>query len=317
MVLAVALWQNRVMTEQPVFLPPTFKVPDAAVITADGHRRIEANFAMVAGYRSLQLDVHLPKGEGPFPTVVWIHGGGYSMGDRRSMSPWLEAADLVGKTLAEGIAFVSIEYRLGYEATFPAAVHDANAALRYLARYAKDLQLDTQRIALWGESAGAHLAMLTAYTRGQDFFRGDLGVRADNPLNIRLLLNWFGATDLTTIKRPMDGNNASMPDGFRYTPEYFNLGADRHLDLELRKLASPVNHLAGATMPTVIFHGTADTMVPFQQALALQEALIAAGQSVELHAIEGSEHGWMGQPQDVVNRIVKDSIGQISKHLKG
>ena len=305
------------MTEQPVFLPPTFKAPDAAVLMADGHRRIEGNFALVPGYRALQLDVHLPAGDGPFPFVVWIHGGGYSMGDRRSVSPWLEQADMIGKSLAKGIAFVSIEYRLGYEAQFPAAVHDANAALRYLARYAAELRLDPQRVALWGESAGSHLAMLTAYTRGQDFFNGDLGVRAENPLQVKLMLNWFGATDLNTIKRPMDGSNAAMPEGFRYTPEYFNLGADRHTDAELRKLASPITHLAGATMPTVIFHGTGDSMVPFQQARALQTALTAAGRKVELIEIADAEHGWMGQPQDKVTSIVQESIDRIATELKG
>jgi acetyl esterase/lipase len=239
------------------------------------------------------------------------------MGDRRSASPWLEQADMIGKTLAKGIAFASIEYRLGYEAHFPGAVHDANAALRYLARFSSELQLDTERVALWGESAGSHLAMLTAYTRGLDFFKGDLGVRAENPLQIRLMLNWFGATDLNTIKRPMDGSNESLPDGVRYTPEYFNLGADRHTDPELRKLASPITHLAGATMPTVIYHGTGDSMVPFQQALALQTALTTAGREVELIAIVDAEHGWMGQPQDKVTSIVQESIDRIATELKG
>ena len=304
------------MTEPVAYLPPTFKAPDAAVIMPDGHRRIEANFAIIPGFRTLQLDVHLPSGDGPFPAVVWVHGGGYNMGDRRSVAPWLETSNMVEKTLAAGIAYVSIEYRLGYEAVFPAAVHDANAALRYLARYAKELAIDPSRLALWGESAGGHLALLTAFTKDQDFFQGTLGVRAQNPIQIKLVLEWFAATDLNTIVRPMDGTNSQVPDGMRYTPEYFNLGADNYLDQQLRSLASPTSHTAGATMPVVMMHGTADTMVPFQQSQVLIDALVAAGKAATLYPVEGAEHSWMGMPQQQVNQIVDLSIEQIKLHLR-
>jgi acetyl esterase/lipase len=299
----------------PAWLPPTFGGVPKPEKTTDGVTRYNVRYAIIGGFRPLELDLYLPEGNGPFPVVVWVHGGGYTGGSRRDFTPWLEKAGLIEQVLAAGIAFVSVDYRLGYESVFPAAIHDLNSALRWLARHASLLKLDSNRFALFGESAGGHLASLTALTQGDKFFAGTNGVPAGEHFAVKALVDWYGASDLNTIVRPMDGTDASLPDLFRYPPEYFNLGAERWQDSQLRGLASPVNHVSASMPPTLRVHGTVDGMVPFSQSVEFHDAALLAGGRCELISVEGGDHAWFGLSQERVNQVVRQSVAFLATHL--
>src|SRR5262245_39122988 len=105
------------------------------------------------------LDLYLPVDRlGLLPVIIWLHGGGWRHGDRR-LCPNLS------RYFAErGFAMASIDYRLSGEATFPAQVHDVKAAIRWIRAHAEVYGLDSQRLGLWGSSAGAHLGALVALT---------------------------------------------------------------------------------------------------------------------------------------------------------
>jgi len=300
----------------PAWLPPTFGGVPKPEQTTDGVTRYNIRYALLGGFRPLELDLYLPKGEGSFPVVVWVHGGGYTTGGRRDFTPWLEKAGLIEQTLAAGMAFVSVDYRLGYEAIFPAAVHDVNSALRWLAKHSALLRLDASRFGLFGESAGGHLASLTALTQGNEFFAGSNGVPAGEQFAVKALVDWYGASDLNTIVRPMDGTDASLPELFRYPPEYFNLGAERWQDTELRGLASPVNHVSANMPPTLRVHGTADGMVPFSQSIEFHDAALLVGGHCELISVDGGDHAWFGLVQERVNQVVRDSVSFLASHLR-
>jgi acetyl esterase/lipase len=113
---------------------------------------------------ALSGDLYVPKGAGPFPVLVAVHGGGWRMGARTSFAHW-------GPYLAvRGYALYAISYRLAGKGkkTYPQAVNDVCAAVQFVRGEAQAFNLDAQRIGLFGASAGAHLASLSALA-GESF----------------------------------------------------------------------------------------------------------------------------------------------------
>ena len=126
---------------------------------ADGSRHfVGAVYAAVTGYRTLQLDLYVPAASVPVPLVVWVHGGAWLFGDRRFLPETLAPEQIFDALLAKGLAVATIDYRHAMEAPFPAALHDAKAAIRWLRAYSGELGIDPVRVGIWGESAGGHLA---------------------------------------------------------------------------------------------------------------------------------------------------------------
>lgn len=304
------------MPETPVWIPPSYGPVPMPVTTASGMSRYDVSYSLIPGFRPIELQLYTPSGASPAPVIVWIHGGGYAGGTRKEGTPWLEATNYISKAVERGFAIASIDYRLGREAVFPAAVNDAHAALRWLAKFASKLNLDVTRTILWGESAGGHLAAITANTFGDDFFEGNLGAEKNAELRVVALVDWYGASDLNTIVRPMDGTDASMPEVARFPPEYFNLGADRWLDPELRRKASPTSYIHAQSPSTLLVHGDIDTMVPIQQSEVLAAALNQFGVDHEFTVIPGGEHGFMGLPQERINQIVDSTLDWIEDQVK-
>lgn len=99
------------------------------------------------------FDVFSPEGTtAPLPTVVWIHGGAWISGAQRDVNPYLQII------AAEGYTTIGMSYPIAPEATYPTAVRDINEALAYIKAHAAELNVDTSRIVLAGDSAGAQLA---------------------------------------------------------------------------------------------------------------------------------------------------------------
>lgn len=101
------------------------------------------------GHERQKLDLYAPAGDGPFPLIVWIHGGAFRMGDKASADPD-NAVPL--DYLADGYAVASLNYRLSQHALFPAQIEDCKAAVRWLRAHAADYKLDPQRFGAWGPS---------------------------------------------------------------------------------------------------------------------------------------------------------------------
>ncbi|WP_024818792.1 alpha/beta hydrolase [Arthrobacter sp. 31Y] len=118
-------------------------VPDAPLQTQDG----------VVYKPGSTFDVFSPAGTtAPLPTVVWIHGGAWISGAQRDVNPYLKII------AAEGYTTIGMSYPIAPEATYPTAVRDINEALAYIKAHAAELNVDTSRIVLAGDSAGAQLA---------------------------------------------------------------------------------------------------------------------------------------------------------------
>lgn len=121
------------------------------------------------GDRDLHLDVFSPKKTGKYPALIMIHGGGWRSGDKKLQIPMAQ------KLAAKGIVTVCVEYQLSMEAKYPAAVYNIKSAIRWVRANAQKYNIDPNKIAVSGCSAGGQLAMLVGLTNGVVSKEGDHG----------------------------------------------------------------------------------------------------------------------------------------------
>jgi acetyl esterase/lipase len=217
-----------------------------------------------------RLDLYLPPtGEGPFPVVVWVHGGGWQGGDKR-LGPSSPALAL----RARGFAVASVNYRLSGEATFPAQIHDVKAAVRWLRANAARHRLDGARMGAWGVSAGGHLAALLGTSGGVAELEGSALGNATHSSRVAAVVDWYGPADFPNFAAH---GLAAGCGAVRSLAELGALlGGPPSQWPEAARLASPVTWVSADDPPFLIQHGTEDCTVPWPQSKALHDALAAA-----------------------------------------
>lgn len=169
--------------------------PEASADT-DAPVNALTNIAYASQSPSQVLDIHLPEGDGPFPVIMVIHGGGFAFGDQSMpiIQPILSAAT------ARGYAAVSVDYRKSREAIFPAAVADVKAAVRWVRANAETYGFDAEHIAVWGESAGAYLSLMTALTPEVAVLDGDVTDAADYSSAVTALVSFYAPVDFAAME---------------------------------------------------------------------------------------------------------------------
>jgi acetyl esterase/lipase len=293
--------------------PTRFLAPPEPRVQADGTKRYEGiTYAAVPGYRPLQLDVWVPATPVPPPLVVWIHGGGWMFGDRRYLPETLRPNQLFEESVAAGLAIATIEYRHALETHFPAQLHDAKAAIRYLRAHAEVLGIDATKIGVWGESAGGHLAALVGLTGQHAELEGAIGVLRQSSA-VDVVVDWYGPADLAL--QPREGRSpeiaAKLPPEMLTPPEELLAGGN---DEHTLAIASPVSYVTPAAPSFLLIHGTADTVVPYVQSEVLTQALASAGVSVQLVGIDGADHIFNGY--DDIDGVVRLSVDYLAKALR-
>ncbi|MET7425960.1 alpha/beta hydrolase [Dactylosporangium sp. NPDC005555] len=224
------------------------------------------------GYRPLHLDLHVPPGDGPFPVVLWIHGGGWMTGSR----VWTVDQRFHERMVARGYAVADVDYRLAMEATWPAQQADVDAAVRWLRHHATALRLDPDRFAVLGESAGGQIAAVAALTG-----TGDTAIQA--------AIIWYGPADLAGLRRQED------PLEF---PAIL-LGGPVAERQAVARLASPLHNVHRAAPPFLLVHGTEDEIVPFAEAAGFAGALRAQGVRCDVIPVQGARHVFAGAAVEV------------------
>jgi acetyl esterase/lipase len=225
------------------------------------------------GTVNLALDLFLPPGEGPFPLVIWIHGGAWEMGDKAGYPHMMFL-------LRRRFAVANIEYRFSQVAPFPAQLDDCESALDFLAAKAATYHLDPNRIAVSGESAGGHLASLLGMSRSARRTTSQSDPAAGR---IGAVVDLAGPSDLADLYR--DSQDADL----RRALERL-VGGPPDRQVELVRQANPVAQVAKDDPPFLILHGTADPLVPFSQSQRLADALKQAGADVQLVPIPNAGH---------------------------
>ena len=245
---------------------------------------MNVQYAAPLGWRPLLLDVHLPVyGNGPYPAVIYVHGGSF-LGGIKAMGPWLSLP-------AAGIAVVSVSYRLSGEARFPEPIEDIRAAVRWTRFNAEKFNLDPDSLALWGSSAGAYLASMVAVT-GDSALGRTTGASIPATARVAGVVNHYGISDFLALREDAFENDESEMDALARIVRQF-LGFDPSTDLERAALTSPAVLAAGqgTTPPFLFVHGDKDHRVGFGQSLRFHRSLLGLGRSSTLITVAGADHG--------------------------
>jgi alpha-L-fucosidase 2 len=254
---------------------------------ANVHRNIEYGRA---ASQALLMDASIPEGKGPFAAVIIVHGGGWIGGHREySVQPLFEPLSNAG------FAWFSISYRLASDLLqFGVAVDDVQTALGFVRQNAAKYNVDPNRIAILGESAGAHLASLAVQR---------------SPKAAAAVVALYPPTDLVSLVRDL----TAIPESVRQAIKAAGMEALIHG--YLREM-SPIEHVTPNLPPFLLIHGTSDTVVPYNQSERMLKKLKAAGIPAELITVEGGGHGlrlWERSARHLTYR--QQMIDWLHRHL--
>lgn len=233
----------------------------------------------------------------PAPAVVFVHGGGWTHGDPS------QAAGNALHFARRGIATIAISYRLAPQHRFPAPLDDVRRGLRWVRANADALGVDPDRLALLGLSAGAHLAMLTHLTQGLPDLPAALPPSlAEVSESVRAVIAHYGPYDL----------------GRKPSPMVDALIGPRVQEPAWVQLASPIQHVARASAPILLIHGTGDELVSWRESNRLHDALVAAGKPSELLLLDGAPHAFQVDWRGDANRRANAAMDVfLDRHLLG
>jgi acetyl esterase/lipase len=237
------------------------------------------------GHPRQRLDLYLPALGAAAPLIVWIHGGAFRMGSKEDRVPL--------EMLERGYAIASLNYRLSQHARVPAQIEDCKAALRWLRANAGMYNLDPERFASWGESAGGHLAAMLGAAGDERSL--EVGAHLEHSSRVQAVLDFFGPTDFLQMDahRLPEGQVHDVAD----SPESQLLGGPIQERPAAVARANPVSYVTAQAPPFLIVHGDRDPLVPYHQSTLLAAALEAAGVPVTLYTVVGAGHGGFDDPQ--------------------
>ncbi|MBP9596367.1 MAG: alpha/beta hydrolase [Fusobacteriaceae bacterium] len=327
-------------TQNLVNMAPTYKDVLVATVKNDNGEN-----------RDLRMNVFVPKTNNKkVPLLVFVHGGGWAMGDYQGDDKSNNnQVNLTGQTvnqmstdnqssykifkgiLNNGIAFASIDYRLNSEAKFPAQIFDVKGAIRFLRAHADEYGIDSERIAIAGTSAGAHLATLLATTNNISELEGTVGGNLNYSSKVMACIDFYGPTDLLTMGPEMDlslqtkEQAAETHDSIRanesillgFNKEGQGVGLLRKLKenndtsspywnyVLLATKGSPVYQVTSDDPPFFIAHGGNDSLVSIQQSLRFKEALDKMGIENIYMSNSKAPHGNQG---NIVNKAALNWI---------
>jgi len=297
-----------------LFLPILWLISTAFLAIGGEVKRMKDIPYLESG-RSETLDLYLPPDASgkPRPAVLWIHGGGWVGGSKRSRVVEESCRYLA----SEGYVVAAIDYALASRErhTWPLALLDGKNGIRFLRVNAEKYSIDPGRIAVMGSSAGGHLALMVAFTHG------DAALTPEAPYpgvddSVAAVADFYGITNLLTRQRvtPQGELTGTLNPGtsFSFTGVRFPGGK------AVWKAASPVTHVKQGLPPVFITHGKCDTTVDYPQATELAAALERAQVPHELILLETAGHSyslthWKGAP---LERDLRQPLFEfLKKHL--
>jgi acetyl esterase/lipase len=223
------------------------------------------------GDMDLKLDIYRPPA-GVTPkrmATIHFHGGGFTGGNKESLS------ERVKPYAALGYVAIAAQYRLAGQAGFPALVHDAKAAIRWVRANAKNLGIEPARIAVVGYSAGGYHALFTAGTGDRPEFEGN-GGNAGVSTKVAACIAYYPATNVPASMLPAGSDAAAQ------------------------KAANATTYIAAGYPPIAIFHGMKDTTIPVDSSKRLMQQFQDVQVAVEFHAFEGVPHVFDSNPEFAV-----------------
>jgi acetyl esterase/lipase len=224
-----------------------------------------------------RLDIYLPATDPPHPTVVLIHGGGFRFGDKRihfEMARYL---------VAQGYAVVAPNYRLTPEYSHPAPVEDVFCALAWVGNHGAGFDLNTERIAALGESAGGYLALALGMVDAPPLD----DCPQTQPPPVRAVIAYYPITGLAFE------DYSPLTALFLYSYAGVAVGAGTQLDEHWNATISPTRWIDSTEPPILLIHGADDGVVPVNDTIRMADALTAAGHQPEVLLIADANHAFI------------------------
>lgn len=246
--------------------------------------------------RNLKLNVIRPQvlPEEPLPLIIWFCGGAWKMMNKDAHT--LE----LGYFADRGYIVASVEYRTSNQVEYPGQLQDAKAAIRYLRAHAKLFGIDVNRIAVMGESAGAHLACITGLL-GKDR-TNDVGDFLEESSEVQAVVDWYGPCDLNKMRI---GGKESV-----FNPEEILAGTSNR-DSDKFKNISPIRFVTKDSPPFLILHGVEDDVIPISQGELLYDTLTEHGVPADLYRINGANHADIQFSQTEVKDIILNYLNKV------
>jgi acetyl esterase/lipase len=235
-----------------------------------------------------RLDLYLPRNpaSNTLPVIVFFHGGGWMRGDKADGAGRLMPFVRTGR-----YAGVSAGYRLSGELIWPAQIHDAKAAIRWVHANASRYGLDPDAIGAWGWNAGGHLALMLGLGGDVPELEGGIGPHQGVSSRVTAVVNFFGVTELLALVGP---RGRPRPDA----PEAKLIGGPLLQLVDLARAASPIEHVSPLDPPVLTVHGDRDRVVPYDQAVRLHAALRDEVVPSYFVTVRGAGHGDFGTAAD-------------------
>lgn len=269
-----------------MILFPIFLLVSVQLVAATDSLATHSNIKYgQAASEELLLDIYEPAGDGPFPVAIYVHGGGWTGGDKANPGD----APVLEMLTKAGFTWFSINYRLAPEHRWPACLNDVQTAIRWVKANAAKYKGDPSRIALIGYSAGGHLASFAATV-------------VDESVSVQAVVGYAPLTDFVQ-ELPKRGNILGRAQrGLLNRPKELTSES-----LGMLKALSPINYIRPGLPPFLIVHGDADQSVPYEQSLAFQVKLRANEVRCDLITLPNAPHrltDWPGFLPNYSGRVI-------------
>jgi acetyl esterase/lipase len=279
-------------TPQPTSTPTS--TPSSVPFTNYGETFFDVTYC-TPDHLPQNLDVYFPEAGGPWPVLVYVHGGAWMRGDKAG------AASFAPEMTAQGYLVVSVNYRLYPMGRYPAMIEDVKCAIRFLRAHAGEYNIDSNRIAAVGISAGGHLAALVGTSEASAGM--DVGEYLDQSSRVQAVVAMAPVTDLTR----------TFPNVDIELMRQVGFGEDNIVQ------ASPITHVTADDPPFLLIHGDRDEVVPVEQSLLMYDRLVETNVPAQLVIVQNGRHSLTAPDGSAtptlaeINQIIQDFLAQ---HLK-
>jgi acetyl esterase/lipase len=280
----------------------TVESPEGKLLPEITNYRIQRDIPYAADANPFHLmNAYIPEGDGPFPAIVYIHGGGWTEGHRDSY-------DITGSFYARrGIAGFSIDYTVTAQNTssWPQAIQDVILAIRHIRENSSEYRIDPERVAVMGDSAGGHLASLVGTLSGNESFLAEKSGNVEINSRVCLVIDYYGPTDFQFI-----GECGSSCNPYALV-EAFLGDVPYEMNESRWREASPATYITANDPLFVIAHGTDDSIVP----IAISESFISKLDAADIETyfvkVAGGIHGFSIKEINSIRYVLEPVLKQV------
>lgn len=269
-----------------------------------------------------KLDIWLPdEGDGPFPTILFVHGGGWVGGDKRE-----NTMPGAFKVMSQGYALACINYRIAPDVVWPEPLLDVRAGIRYLRAHGDEFMLKTDKLAAWGNSAGAHIINMIAALGGRPIMKGKALGNPEVDDSIQCLVSLYGPTDMYQVDlcnrlTEEDVVNATggtevrndLGEGMVF-PHNLIMGFKCSRNPAAASFGGPINYVTDDFPPAFLLHGINDPVVPYTQSVSFRNKIneTCHDNRCKLKLFDNAVHG---DPCMKTNEVVDEILDFIDETL--